>query len=209
MNDRFSRTVRDLHMYFGLFIGPFVLVFAVSVFFLVHAWLPKVRPDNAAPRVVEGLLLPAGLEQLSGRSLVDTLQPVLRQAGVYGEVGWVQHLAKENRFIVPVTIPGRRTTVTIDVTKREASIERRTTGLADALVTLHKSPGQHLAAIRMNWFFMRAWRWLADSTVCLTLFIAGSGVYLWYLLQAERRAGTWLLAAGAASFFGIVYALVS
>ena len=208
MNDRFSRTVRDLHMYFGLFIGPFVLVFAVSVFFLVHAWLPKARSDAEAPRLVEGLLLPAGLEQLSGRPLVDALQPVLKQAGVHGEVGWVQHLAKENRFVIPVTIPGRRTTVTIDVTKREASIERQTTGLADALVTLHKSPGQHLAAIRMNWFFMRVWRWLADATVYLTLFITVSGVYLWYVIRAERRAGICMLAAGAGSFVGIVYALI-
>jgi hypothetical protein len=36
MSRRFYRVTRDLHLYFGLFISPFILVFAVSVFFLVH-----------------------------------------------------------------------------------------------------------------------------------------------------------------------------
>ena len=40
----------------------------------------------------------------------------------------------------------------------------RETGLADAMATLHRSPGEHAPAIRMNWFFMQAWRWLADTT---------------------------------------------
>jgi hypothetical protein len=30
------RAMRDFHLYLGLFISPFILVFAISVFFLVH-----------------------------------------------------------------------------------------------------------------------------------------------------------------------------
>src|SRR5882672_4653577 len=206
MNKRFYRVIRDLHLYFGLFVSPFVLVFAISVFFLVHAWLPKMTPAVAAARVVSDLPLPANLEKLSGRSLIDGLRPSLDKANVQGEVGWVQHLARENRLIIPVSVPGRVTTVTIDVAKREASIERRSTGWADALVVLHKSPGPHLADVRMNWFYMRVWRWLADATVYLLLFISASGIYLWYVLRAERRVGIGLLVAGALTFFGIVYA---
>ena len=207
MHGRVYPAVRDLHLYLGLFMSPFVLVFAISVFFLVHAWLPKVKSDTSAPQVVQGLALPPALEQLSGRPLVDALKPVLSQAGVRGEVGWVQHLSTENKFIIPVMVPGRNTTVTIDVARREASIERRSTSLADALVTLHKSPGQHLAGIRMNWFFMRVWLWLADATVYLTLFMSVGGVYLWYVLKAERAVGWVLLFAGAVTCLGMAYAL--
>jgi hypothetical protein len=109
--------------------------------------------------------------------------------------------------VIPVMVPGRVTTVTLDVTKGEASVERRTTGLADEVVVLHMSPGQHLADIRKNWSYMRIWSWLADATVYLVLFITASGIYLWYVLRAERRIGVGLLTAGALSFFGIVYAL--
>jgi hypothetical protein len=55
---------------------------------------------------------------------------------------------------------------------------------------------------------MRIWRWLADGTVYLVLFLSISGVYLWAVLRAERRIGLALIAAGAVSFFGSVYALV-
>jgi len=206
MTGRSYRLIRDLHLYLGLFISPFVVVFAVSVFFLVHAWLPKAVPG--AKRVVPELSLPAKLEELSGRPLIDALQPVLASINAQGEVGWVQHRATEHRLILPVSVPGRLTTVTIDVAEREATIEPRTTGLADAFVTLHKSPGPHLVNIRKNWFCMQLWSWFADGTVYVVLFLTVSGLYLWFALRAERRIGLCLLAAGLISFSGIVYALV-
>src|SRR6266566_4664667 len=195
MRGRFYRLIRDLHLYLGLFISPFVLVFAVSVFFLVHSWLPRIASETSTTRVVSALPLPGDLQTLSGRPLIDALKPALEKADVRGEVGFVRHLVKEERLIIPVTIPGRETIVT------------RETGLADAMATLHRSPGEHAPAIRMNWFYMQAWRWLADTTAYLILFISVSGIYLWYVLRAERRVGFVLLFAGALSFFGLAYAL--
>ena len=207
MRGRFYRLIRGLHLYLGLFISPFVLVFAISVFFLVHSWLPMSASETSTARFVSALPLPGDLQTLSGRPLVDALKPTLEKADVPGEVGFVRHMVKEQKLIIPVTIPGRETTVTINIPTREATIVTRETGLADALVTLHKSPGQHGANIRMNWFYMRAWRWMADATVYLILFISVSGIYLWYVLRAERSVGLILLFAGALSFFGMAYAL--
>ena len=207
MRGRFYRLIRDLHLYLGLFSSPFVLVFAISVFFLVHTWLPKFGSDASTTRVVSGLLLPANLQTLSGRPLIDALKPVLEKAEVPGEVGFVQHLVKEEKLIIPVTVPGRETIVTINIASRGATIVTRETGLAGAMATLHRSPGEHAPAIRMNWFYLKAWRWLADTTAYLVLFISVSGVYLWYVLRAERRVGFVLLFAGALSFFGLAYAL--
>ena len=207
MRGRFYRLIRDLHLYLGLFISPFVLVFAISVFFLVHTWLPKIAPETSNTRVVSALPLPADLQTLSGRALIDALKPALEKADVHGEVGFLQHLVKEEKLIIPVTVPGRQTIVTISTASREATIVTRETGLADAMATLHRSPGEHAPAIRMNWFYMQAWRWLADTTAYLILFISVSGIYLWYVLRAERRVGFILLFAGALSFFGLAYAL--
>ena len=182
MKGRFYRLTRDLHLYVGLFISPFVLVFSVSVFFLVHSWIPKFAPETVNTRVVSALALPADLPKLSGRPLVDALKPTLEQMNVPGEVGFVRRLAKEEKLVIPVSIPGRATTVSIDLPSREATIVTRETGLADAMMTLHRSPGGHAPAIRMNWFYMKAWRWFADATGYLTLFISVSGIYLWYVL---------------------------
>jgi hypothetical protein len=179
------------------------------VVFLVHAWVPGVAAaKTSTTRVASGLQLPGDLQTLSGRPLVDALKPVLEKAGVPGEIGFIRHLVKEEKLIIPVTIPGRETTVTINIASREATIVTRETGLADALVTLHKAPGQHGPAIRKNWFYMKAWAWMADATVYLVLFITVSGIYLWYVLRAERAIGFILLVAGALAFFGMAYALV-
>src|SRR6266571_4850534 len=201
MRGRFYRLTRDLHLYVGLFISPFVLVFSISVFFLVHAWRPRIGSEVSMTRIVSALSLPGDLQMLSGRPLIDALKPALEKAGVRGEVGFVRHLVKEEKLIIPVTVPGRETTVSISIASREATILTRETGLADALVILHKSPGQHAPSIRMNWFYMRAWRWMADATVYLILFISVSGIYLWYVLRAERAVGFILLFAGAITFF--------
>src|SRR6266436_633047 len=197
MRGRFYRIIRDLHLYFGLFISPFVLVFAISVFFLVHSWRPRMASETSSTRVVLALPLPGDLQMLSGRPLIDALKPALEKADVRGEVGFVRHMVKEEKLIIPVTIPGRETTVSISIASREATIVTRETGLAAALVTLHKSPGQHGPNIRMNWFYMKAWRWMADATVYVILFISVSGIYLWYVLRAERAVGFILLFAGA------------
>ena len=207
MRWRFYRLIRDVHLYFGLFISPFALVFAISVFFLVHSWLPRIASETSTTRVVSALPLPGDLQVLSGRPLIDALKLTLEKADVRGEVGFVRHMVKEEKLIIPVTIPGRETTLSISIPSREATIVTRETGLADALVTLHKSPGQHGPDIRMNWFYMRAWRWMADVTVYLILFISVTGIYLWYVLRAERSVGFILLFAGALSFFGMAYAL--
>ena len=123
-------TTRNLHLYAGLFLSRFVLLFAVSVFSLVHA-------------------------------------------------------------------------------PRTAAITLRHTGFADALVHLHKMPGPHNVSLRGNSLYMQLWRWLADATSYGVLFLSLSGVYLWATLRAERRLGLALLAAGALTFFGVLYALTA
>lgn len=199
------RLTRDLHLYFGLFISPFVLVFSVSVFFFVHAWTSTTVPETT--RVVSSLDLRPDLATLSGRPLVDALKPILGRLNVRGEIGFVQKNVPEETLLIPISIPGRAISVRLHLGRREAIIVTRETGLADALMTLHKSPGGHGPDIRMNWFAMKAWRWFADATVYLTLFITISGLYLWVMLRAERRVGLILLFTGTVTFFGIAYAV--
>ena len=198
---------RDLHLYFGLFISPLILVFAVSVFFLVHAWMPGAR-EQPSVRTAVDLPIPAGVDLLNGREQVNALRPVLDRIGVRGEVNFIRRIPNENRMVVPVILPGREVTVDLNLATRSAVVTERNNGTWSAIAYLHKMPGQHNAAVRGNWFYMRVWKWLADATVYLALFLSVSGVYLWAVLRAERRIGLALIAAGALSFFGVVYALV-
>ena len=201
---------RDLHLYVGLFLSPFVLVFSASVFYLVHGLAYRAPPDqSAASRTVNDLIVPSGLASMQGRMRVDALRPVLDQVGVTGEIDFVRQVPGERRLIIPVRLPNRDTVVSLDYERRTATISSREHSLGDALVYLHKMPGPHNVDVRGNSLLIVWWRVLADATAYLTLFITVSGIYLWVALKAERRVGLVLLPAGAITFWGLVYAVAA
>ena len=114
---------RDLHLYVGLFVSPFVLVFAISVFYLVHGIVQRPAPTvGPEVRVVSNVNLPPDLAQLTGRPRVDALRPVLNQLGVKGEVDFVRLISNEHRVVVPVRRPGYDTIVTLDYEQRTATV---------------------------------------------------------------------------------------
>jgi hypothetical protein len=198
-----SRWTRNCHLYFGLFISPFVLMYAVSVVLLNHAYLPwsgsAAKPE---PRTV------AVSVQNSDNGL-DVAQQVQRQIGVRGEIGFINRARGGTRVNFPIETPVRTTNVRVDLTAGTATIEPRETGVWNASIYLHKMPGPHNANIRGNWVIMRAWGWLADITVYLLLFLTVSGFYLWTLLKADRRAGLAFMGAGMISLAVILIAIVA
>ena len=199
------RWTRDLHLCLGLLVSPFVIVFAVSVFFLNHA---KVDPAGATSIVtIRDVNIPAGLDVARGREAADRARELVNQAGLTGEIGFVRYVRREQRVVIPVSKPGLEATVDVDLARRTAVVSRRSTGMLESVAYLHKMPGPHNADLRGNWFWIRLWRWLADGTVYSLLFIAATGVYLWLAIKAERRIGLALLAAGAVCFAGFVYVL--
>ncbi len=201
-------TLRNLHLNVGLFLSPFIVIFSVSVFFLVHSWIPGAK-QAPATRIVTDVVFPENVESAKGHEQIAALRSVLDRLNVRGEIGFVRYIPRDRRFVLPVTQPGRQTAVELNVGARTASIATNATGIADAMVYLHKMPGPHNVAIRGNTFHVQVWRWLADATVYLLLFVSVSGIYLWAVLKADRRVGLSLLAAGALSFGGLIYALIA
>ncbi len=195
---------RNLHLYFGLAISPFVLLFSISLIFLNHTWIPLGGPDRVR-QFTAAVSIPPGLEHLEGMARVEKVKEVMRQIGVTGEVSFVR--LNDGGLIVPVQKPSQEITLHIFPQNNTVTVERRNTGIWDAMMYLHKSPGPHLANIRGNWVYTRIWRWAADATVYLLLFISATGIYLWLILKAERKIGLVILGAGVISFMGVVYVL--
>jgi hypothetical protein len=200
----FNRWVRDLHLYCGLFLSPFVLVYALSAILVNHAVLPWGGPKaaKASPKRTAAVRVP------DDEDAVRQARAILAQIGVVGEVEFVRREDEGRRLVIPVVVPGRRTTVRVDAVAGRAEVEEKRTGVWDSIVYLHKMPGQHLVSIRGNWVFMRLWRWLADATVYIALFLSATGVYLWVLLKAERKTGLVFLGLGILSFVVVVAGLL-
>ena len=194
------RWIRDVHLILGLFVSPFLLVFAVSTLLLNHTWKPwasLAEVEMPTPQVVE---IP---EEIEG---IEQAQAIMLQVGVSGEIRNV--FRPENGLVILVMKPGKNTTITVDMTTGAAEIEQNETDFWDVLLYLHKSPGPHNANIRGNWIFTRLWTWLIDTAVCAILLVSVSGIYLWAVIKAERKAGLILLGAGCLSFAAMVSIII-
>lgn len=202
----FYRWTRDLHLYIGLFVSPFVLAFAISVLFLNHAKVDTTAVDSTT--TVHDIRIPPGLDVAKGREAVDLARQIVDQVGVTGEIGFVRYVRNEQRFVIPVAKPGVETVVSVDASTRTATVSRRVTSVLESVAYLHKIPGPHNVDLRGNWFWTQVWRWIADGAVYLLLFISATGLYLWLAIKADRRAGLAVLGAGAASFLALIYGLV-
>ncbi len=153
---RLYLVTRDVHLYVGLFISPFVLVFAISVLYLVHGFAQRLAPGPFdASRTVANVAIPLDIARMQGRARVDALRPVLERLGVRGEIDFVRHVASEHRLVVPVRLPDRDTVVSLDYDQQRATVTSRGQALPDALVYLHKMPGPHNADVRGNSPLMR------------------------------------------------------
>jgi hypothetical protein len=194
---------RDLHLYAGLFLCPFILVFAVSPLLLNHPAAQGAGVGAGSPSTPRAVRI----EPSEAVGTVEQARNILRQVGVTGEIDYVRHMAKEGRLVIPVTKPGELTTVEVDLKTQTAAVTRQPQGLGAALIYLHKMPGPHNVKIRGNWVYMAWWAVVADGTVYGLVFLTVSGLYLWWMLKAERRVGWALLGAGVLSAAALVVAL--
>ena len=209
----FSKNVygwtRDLHLYLGLFLSPFILLFAISTLFLNHTWNPRNGDSETVLTTSAHIAVPDGLARVRGMEQVKLARQILNQLGLSGEIDRIIRSPGKNDLTIAVVKPGQRLAINVDLENQQATIEQRNTGIWDSLIYLHESPGPHAPGMRGNWFYTQLWRSMADTVVCLLLFLSVSGVYLWAVIKAERRIGLVLLGAGAVSFFGIVWAVAA
>jgi hypothetical protein len=122
--------VRDLHLYVGLFVSPFVLIFAISTLLLNHNWSPgsTKNPEETVQRRPITVRVPEGL------STIDQARQLMDQAGVSGEIGFVRRLAKENRLSISVMKPGHEAKIEVDLQSNTVTVEEHQTGFWEALV---------------------------------------------------------------------------
>ena len=214
MGKGFYRWNRQLHLYFGIFICPFLLIFAVSTIMLNHRIrftpeekvtpVPVSIPEEIVARVNDPEVL-AGMSKaekaVARRALADHLLGAFDLGGEVAAFGFV----KKGKTSLGSTRPGQTTRVIVDLVQQEAEVVVQTHNLFETMRYLHLNPGPHRHPV---WIGTKIWGWIADATVYLTLFLTLSGIYMWYVLKVERKSGLLFMGAGCVSFCAILYALV-
>lgn len=187
---RYHAYVRTLHLYFGLFISPIVLIFSISVLVLNHAqYFNDLRPKQTRGPMQKHL------EHFQVRSSdLLTAKSIIQELEINGEIDWITKT--DTTFSFPVTKPGSGKWISLSLKTGMVDITENDAGIFKATVYLHTMPGPHNAAMRGNSFFMKVWRILTDAFVYIVLFLSVTGVFLWYFLKPERTLGIYMLAAG-------------
>ena len=195
-------SIRDLHLYAGLFLCPFVLLFAFSTVLLNH---PSRPPAGGTPAKREvAIQVPAGEP-----GSISHARDILRQTGVTGEMDYIRYNAKAEKLFIPVTRPGETIRIDVDLRVKRATIEREERGLGEALNYLHKMPGPHNVKFRGNWVYLSWWAVTTDAVVYGILFLTLTGLYLWWKFKGERVVGWTLIGGGAATVLLLVGAMVT
>jgi hypothetical protein len=193
--------VRNLHLYFGLFISPFILIYGLSALAFNHeGWLIKIAPVKLLPGIRTKLdKIPYDSSDLS------TAKAIIQKLGIEGEVDFI---SKGEDFIsFPVNKPGLKSLARINTRNDSVYITKEKQGFIRAMSFLHKMPGPHNEKIRGNAVFMKFWRFQTNILIYFLLFLSISGVFLWYFIKIERNMGLFAIALGIVSFTGLLLLL--
>ena len=190
--------IRTLHLYVGLFVSPFVLIFSISVLVLNHTdFVNSINPVKHLP------VVKTRLDKIPYDSTdLQTAKEIIQKLGIKGEIDFISQ--NDDHISFPVTLPGVRTKIDVNKHTNDVLITREEEGTLRATNYLHKMPGPHNTKLRGNAAFMKNWRVLADMVVYLLLFLSASGIFLWYFLKAERKLGWLAIVFGAIIFTGLL-----
>jgi hypothetical protein len=195
---KYYSLIRTLHIYCGLFISPFILIYSISVLAFNHAgFLNQLIPVKSLPVITTKIdKIPFDTTDLL------TAKAIIRKLGISGEIDFINK--NDHQISFPVNKPGLKTRIEVNTQTLNVIITRQIEGSVRAMNYLHLMPGQHNAKIRGNSLFMKIWRLMADAVVYFLLFLILSGIFLWYFLEFDRTTGLYIIILGMLFFTGLL-----
>ena len=206
---KYYNLIKDIHLFTGLFISPFVIIFSMSAIVLNHdfidwqedwqAWTFSV--DNKVDKTFK--FNSPNLDQ----SKIEYAKDILKQINIEGEIANI--FGDSISMYIPVTKPRYRISIKVDLVSGIASIHSQKTDFWKKLIWLHKMPGPHNANIRGNWIYTKFWSSVVDFSVVCLFFSSITGVILWYYFKNERNIGLIALFIGLLSMASLLIGLTA
>lgn len=190
--------IRKLHLYFGLFISPFVIIFSLGLFVFNHPGLmQKIDPVNQLSEIR------AQIRNVNYEGAdLKVAKAIIKELNITGEINFISR--NKNSIFFPVIKPGLKSEVRVDLKTDSVRIKSEYEGPVRATAWLHSMPGPHNVNVRGNSFYIKAWRGIADTVVYLLLFLTISGIILWYSTGLERKSGLVTLILGILFFIALL-----
>ena len=195
-----SRLIRRIHMFTGLFLAPWMLMYALSTLVMTHSnYLFSFYPSKSPTMVTERELDYArAFPTNATREHIG--QQILQDLGLDGTHS-VSGGRNGNPLIVNRQHALRTQRITFDASKSKMVIEREEFRTPTFLERMHRRRGyNHPYTLEDTWGFT------VDVAVVTMVFWSLSGIWLWWELKSTRRWGALSLAAGVILF--AVFALL-
>lgn len=190
---------RRAHLYLGLLLIPWTLIYALSTVLFNHAghlrswratgpqWLPLWEKAYA-------LDVPAGNDALRAAAA-----RLLADHGLQGPYAVQRQGQRLNINVQNLQAPVR---LVYEIGERKLRAEKRNSTWADVLVRLHERTGYGSAGLLYN-----LWAVIVDVFCVAMLAWIGTGLYLWWKLPMVRGWGWAALGAGGASLLVLLATL--
>lgn len=173
--------IRNIHLAAGLFVAAFLAVYAVSAAQMAS---PLVNLPQSTREWT--LTVPADVD--------TTPRGFARWLGqTHGIVGALDDVDESEGLEVRIVRVGTRTTVTLDLATRVATVEERRHSTIGMLNRLH-----HVSGLDAGWWPIDLWGLLLAVASALLLVLSGTGIVLWFQRHRERRTGLVVLVSGLA-----------
>jgi hypothetical protein len=205
---KYNSIIKDIHLYSGLFISPFLILIAISALVLNHNFIDWQEDWQKWSFAVDDKIdetLKINLPDYSTDKIAYA-KAILQELKIEGEIANI--FGDSATMYIPVTKPGHRISIKVNLVSGITSIRRQQTNFWQKLIWLHKMPGPHNANIRGNWSFTKYWSSLVDFSVISLFFSSISGIILWYNLKNERKMGLIALAIGSLSMVSLFIGLI-
>jgi len=190
---------RRLHLYLGLLLIPWLLVYALSTVALNHtaqfrkfrAPDPQWRPLWEKTVAITAPATPDGVR--------DTARRLIADQGISGAFGARR---QGQRLTINVQNFWHPRRLTYDFDTQQLRAEQKSFAWLDVLIRLHERTGYGQGGPLDN-----LWAALVDLFCVATLVWIGTGLYLWWKLAATRRWGFIALGGGLTTLLVLVLTL--
>ena len=181
---------RRIHLFTGLVLLVFVLMYFVSGYVMVHGnWFGE-RTSKDSSRT-EALDLPRGIADAELARYVQTA------FDVHGQAGTPEH-RKDGSIRINYVRPGTSIQTLIEPAGKHVTIKTKQFGFSGTANGLHRLKGYH-----GGWAYW-VWSLMYDSASLALIVFAVTGFVLWFQSTTRHLAGWLCLAAG----FGFTAAMI-
>jgi hypothetical protein len=189
-----SRLIRRVHMFTALFLGPWMLMYALSTLVMTHHEYVRSFYSSKNPAMVTERELDYSRSFPTNLTREQIGQQILQDLGLDGT-----HSVSGGRNGKPLVISRQHSLstrrVTFDPPARKVVIEKEEFRTPTFLERLHRRRGyNHPYALEDTWGFS------VDVAVVIMVFWSLSGLWLWWEMKSVRLWGTLALVSGLGLF---------